>query len=133
MEDVFELNQNKLTTDVLDFGDDVPVTAYGKVHRHHNRGEEVLSAREVCTKEDARCTAGLRRPHLLEPEWPNLFAAMRPIGKLLAKLVDQDAEFLNIQESLSDMTISSSFPGLRQTAMGVLSRSHYPITLSGVG
>ena len=117
MENAATLKHDGQPADLLDFGEDVSVTAFGRVPRHCSRGADVTSARELRAKEDARCTAGLRRPHLLEQDWPELFAAMRPVGELLAKMVDGDPEFWSLQEIRMDTCGSiCRFLGSPQTA-----------------
>ena len=70
----------------------VQVASEGKVKRHITRGLDVDSRKELRGEEDARSTAGMRNPALLQKHWPKLWSTMSEVRAVLEAALDSHEE-----------------------------------------
>ena len=68
----------------------------GRVHRHVFRGGETKTAKEKKDDEDKECKAGMRNPAWMEHTWPELWATMAPIARLLVEARTHCAELQDL-------------------------------------
>ena len=76
----------------------VQVSTEGKVKRHVSRGVDADSLKKIRDEEDARSTAGMRNPALLQRRWPQLWSTMAAVRTILEKAHAEHEELRRLSE-----------------------------------
>ena len=85
---------------LMEYPGEPTVTTDGLVTRHRARGGPVFDAKEAKRQEDAHALAGMKDPGLLHDRWPQLWAAMEPIGCVIEHARDVWPELRNIASAV---------------------------------
>ena len=93
------LGVNMLTKEAAE---GVRMTEHGVVHRHRERGEVEVGARERKRVEDSECSAGMRNPADLAAYWPQLWRAMKPIRDVLEEARSDNVDLQNLTEACGE-------------------------------